>query len=121
MAKSCVSVSPVPISGYVDDATTQSVDTSPESEKVLIELLRRTPIWRQLQLAYEMSAAAREMARAGLRLCYPDASEKELRRRFADLRSAAESGGESRTGGALATGAACLGVGGKTNNSVTSC
>jgi hypothetical protein len=64
---------------------TQSIDTSPESERVLIELLRRTPIWRRLQLAYEMSAAAREMARAGLRLRYPDASEKELQRRFADL------------------------------------
>ena len=83
MSKSCVS--PVLISGYVDAVTTQSVDTSPESEKILIELLRRTPIWRRMQLADQMSAAARQMSMAGLRLRYPTASEQELRRRFADL------------------------------------
>jgi hypothetical protein len=85
MPKCCVSVSPVPISGYLDDVTTQSIDTSPESEKILIELLRRTPIWRRLQLADQMSAAARQMSMAGLRLRYPHAPEQELRRRFADL------------------------------------
>ena len=73
------------ISGYVDAVTTQSVDTSPESEKVLIEMLRRTPIWRRMQLADQMSATARQMSMAGLRLRFPDASEKEVRRRFADL------------------------------------
>jgi hypothetical protein len=64
---------------------TQLTDTSPEAERVLIELLRRTAVWRRLQLADEMSKTAREMSMAGLRLRHPHASEKELRRRFADL------------------------------------
>ena len=71
--------------GVYCNVATQSTDTSPESERVLIDLLRRTPPWRRLQLADRMSATAREMAMAGLRLRHPNASEKELRRRFADL------------------------------------
>ena len=64
---------------------TQSPDTSPEAERVWIELLRRTPPWRRLQLADQMSRAVRELSMSGLRLRHPQASEAELRRRFADL------------------------------------
>ncbi len=64
---------------------TQSPDTSPEAERVLIELLRRTPPWRRLQLADQMSRTARELSIAGLRLRFPGASAAELRRRFADI------------------------------------
>ncbi len=64
---------------------TQSPDTSPESERVLTELLRRTPAWRRLQLADHMSATVRQLCLAGLRSRHPNASEAELRRRFADL------------------------------------
>jgi len=85
MSKFCIAVSPVVISGYVAAVTMQSNDTTPDSEKVLVELLRNTPLWRRMQLADQMSAAAREMSMAGVRLRYPHASEKELRRRFADL------------------------------------
>jgi hypothetical protein len=64
---------------------TQSPDTSPEAEKALMELLRRTPAWRRLQLADRMSATVRELCLAGLRARHPNASEAELHRRFADL------------------------------------
>jgi hypothetical protein len=64
---------------------TQSPDTSPEAERVLIELLRRAPAWRRLQLADRMSATVRELCLAGLRSRHPKASEAEMRRRFADI------------------------------------
>ena len=64
---------------------TQSPDTSPEAERVLIELLRKAPPWRRLQLADQMSRTARDLAMAGLRMRFPTASEAELRRRFADI------------------------------------
>ena len=73
------------ISGYVGTVATQAKDTTDDSERVLVELLRNTPPWRRMQLADQMSTTAREMSMAGLRLRYPHASEKELRRRFADL------------------------------------
>lgn len=64
---------------------TQSPDTSPEAERVLIELLRAAPSWRRLQLADRMSVAVRYLSLSGLRSRHPGASEAELRRRFADL------------------------------------
>jgi hypothetical protein len=64
---------------------TQSPDTSPEAERVLVALLRRTPPWRRLQLADHMSRSVRGLSLAGLRARYPKASEAELRRRFADI------------------------------------
>jgi hypothetical protein len=64
---------------------TQSPDTSPEAERVLIELLRKAPVWRRLQLADRMSNMARGLSLAGLRMRHPMASEVELRRRFADV------------------------------------
>lgn len=63
----------------------QSFDTSLEAERALIELLRRAPAWRRLQLADRMSTTARHLALAGLRARHPKAGETELRRRFADL------------------------------------
>jgi len=64
---------------------TQSPDTSPEVERVQIELLRRAPEWRRLQLTDRMSATMRGLCLAGLRTRHPNASEAELRRRFADI------------------------------------
>jgi len=60
-------------------------DTSPEAEKVLLELMRQTPPWRKLELLGGLNAMAREFALAGLRDRHPNASEQELRRRLADL------------------------------------
>jgi hypothetical protein len=51
----------------------------------MIELLRRAPIWRRLQLADSMSRTARLLAMSGIRQRFPQADEDELRRRFAEL------------------------------------
>ncbi len=64
---------------------TQSPDTSPEAEAVLIGLIRNTPGWRKLQLTDQMSRAARQLSLAGLRSRFPDAGADEIRRRFAEI------------------------------------
>jgi hypothetical protein len=51
----------------------------------MIDLLRKAPVWRRLQLADQMSLTARRLALSGVRQRYPDANEEEIRRRFADL------------------------------------
>ena len=60
-------------------------DTNPEAERVQIELLRRMPAWRKLQMVGEMSRTVRTLALLGLRQRFPHASDAELRRRLADL------------------------------------
>jgi hypothetical protein len=64
---------------------TQSPDTSPDAERIWIDLLRKTPPWRRLQLADQMSASVRQLSQAGIRSRYPGAGETELRRRFAEI------------------------------------
>ncbi|MCI0580172.1 MAG: hypothetical protein L0332_17980 [Chloroflexi bacterium] len=60
-------------------------DTSPEAEAVLFKLWRETPAWRKLEMMEGLNRTARQLALAGLRRRYPDASPEELRRRLADL------------------------------------
>lgn len=64
---------------------TQSPDTSPEAERVLVELLRQAPAWRRLQLADRMSSFVRGLSLAGLQARYPHATKAEVRRRFAEI------------------------------------
>jgi hypothetical protein len=64
---------------------TLSPDTSPDAERVLIELLRKAPAWRRLQLTDQMSATARNLCLAGLRQRHPHATQSELRQRFAEI------------------------------------
>lgn len=59
---------------------TQSPDTSPEAERVLIELLRATPPWRRLHLAQQLSASVRQLAVSGLKARHPAANGPEFRR-----------------------------------------
>lgn len=60
-------------------------DTSPEAERILIDLWRQAPAWRKLRMVGQMNATVRTLALSGLRQRFPDASEPELRRRLADL------------------------------------
>lgn len=60
-------------------------DTGPEAEQVLIDLLRRAPVARKLEMLGQMNAAARELALQGLRARHPSATERQLRRYLADL------------------------------------
>jgi hypothetical protein len=60
-------------------------DTTPEAERVLIEMMRRAPATRKLQMMGEMNAAARHLALQGLRARHPEATDAQLRRYLADL------------------------------------
>ena len=60
-------------------------DTLPEAERVQIELLRRTPVWRKLDLVGQMNATILTLALSGLRQRNPTAPPEILRRMLADL------------------------------------
>jgi hypothetical protein len=60
-------------------------DTDIEAHRVHLELMRRAPGWRKLQLADRLHQSLRMLALAGLRHRHPGASPPELRRRLADL------------------------------------
>lgn len=57
----------------------RAADTSPEAEALQREIQRRLGGPARLQLALEMSVAARTMTLARLRLRYPQYSERELK------------------------------------------
>ena len=57
-------------------------DTSPAAEARYFELLRAMPAERRLQAAMGLSRAVREVALAGIREQFPDATEQELRVRL---------------------------------------
>jgi hypothetical protein len=59
-------------------------DTAPAAEAVPIELMRRAPAWRKLQIMDQLNQSLRLWALSGLRQRYRGASEAELRR-LADL------------------------------------
>ncbi len=60
-----------------------SSDTTPEAEAVLLDLLRRAPVWKRLQMIDQMYEMLRLLTMADLRRCYPNADENELKRRLA--------------------------------------
>jgi hypothetical protein len=60
-------------------------DTDPQIEELLISLLRQTPPWRKLEMMAELNAAARLLARSGLKQRYPEASTAEINHRLAAL------------------------------------
>jgi hypothetical protein len=61
------------------------LDTQPQAERVQIELLRRAPPWRKLDIVGQLNQTVRTLALSGLRQRYPQATPQELRRRLADL------------------------------------
>ena len=61
---------------------TQSPDTSIEAERVLIDIARRMPVWRKLQLAEQWGATLRNAMKAEIRRRLPEASPQELERAF---------------------------------------
>jgi hypothetical protein len=63
---------------------TQSPDTSPEAERVLIELLRQAPAWRKLRMVEDTNRSVKELLLSGLRERFPQDSPAALRRRLAE-------------------------------------
>jgi hypothetical protein len=59
-------------------------DTHPEAERILIESLRRVPVWRKIQLVGQMNEMVRDLAFSGLRQGHPKASPELLRRMLAN-------------------------------------
>jgi len=64
---------------------TQSTDTSPDAERVLIELLRRAPAWRKLRMVEDTNRSVKNLLLAGLRERFPQDPPAALRRRLAEL------------------------------------
>ena len=63
--------------------TTLSPDTTPEAEAVLLELLRRAPVWKRLQMVDQMHEVLRQLAMADIRRRHPHADNDEIKRRLA--------------------------------------
>jgi hypothetical protein len=64
---------------------TQSPDTSPEAERVLLELLRQAPVWRKLRMVEDTNRSVKDLLMTGLRHRFPHDPPAVLRRRLADL------------------------------------
>jgi hypothetical protein len=64
---------------------TLAEDTSPEIERVLIELLRKASPARKVQMIVSANQAARELALCGLKIRFPNDSSAQLQRRLAGL------------------------------------
>jgi len=60
-------------------------DTSPEAERVQLELLRRATVERRLRLALSLSSSVIALSREGLRRRMPGAREEEVGLRFVEL------------------------------------
>jgi hypothetical protein len=65
-------------------------DTSPEAEKVLIELYRRMPAWQKLRQVSQLNRAVQELALCDIRRRHPHADEREQRLRLASRWLSAE-------------------------------
>jgi len=50
---------------------------------VLLELLRRAPVWKRLQMIDQMHEVLRQLAMADIRRRYPHADNDEIKRRLA--------------------------------------
>jgi len=61
------------------------LDIDAETERVLIELTRAMPDWKKFRQIAALSEGCRRLALVGLRDRYPNATEVELRKRFAAL------------------------------------
>jgi hypothetical protein len=60
-------------------------DTSPAAERVLVDIHRRMPAWRKVQLVDDANRMAAHLAMVGLRRRHPGESDARLRRRLLSL------------------------------------
>ena len=59
------------------------LDTDGETERWLTERARTIPVWKKFRQVAALNEMSRAFAMAGIRRRYPEASEKEVRRRLA--------------------------------------
>jgi hypothetical protein len=60
-------------------------DTSSESERILVDLLRNAPPWRKIKMVMDLNRVIHDLNLYGLRKLYPTADEPEIKRHMADL------------------------------------
>ena len=65
-------------------------DTTPDAERVQVDLFRRAPVARRLHLALSLSATIIGTARRALARSQPHASTRELDLRFVELHYGAD-------------------------------
>jgi hypothetical protein len=53
-------------------------DTTPEAEEIQLQILRSMSEGQRLQLAFEMSLFARDVAKAGIRFDHPDWTDAQI-------------------------------------------
>jgi hypothetical protein len=58
-------------------------DTDPEAERALIEMRRRTPMWKRAEQLAGLIQSRNVLILADLRRRYPEARDEELRMRLA--------------------------------------
>ncbi len=78
----------VPSTAY--DGRVRPADTSPEAWKIYLDLQRRLSPSEKLRRAFQLSALVRQLAEAGLRERYPEASNREIFLRSARQRLGSE-------------------------------
>lgn len=67
------------------DYPTLSPDTDPAAEAVQLEIYRRMPTGRKIELVFEANEMALAFATAGIRSRHPYAGPEEIRRRLRGL------------------------------------
>lgn len=60
-------------------------DTSADAELVLLDLLRKAPPWRKLEMVGELNRTVQLLAGLELRRRHPEEGQGQLARRLADL------------------------------------
>ena len=60
-------------------------DSSEETERIMLDLLRKKSPGERIRMAAELTAGVRELVKRSIRARYPDAGEHELRCRFAAI------------------------------------
>ena len=78
------------------DMPSRPLDTTPEAERVQIELLRAAPVARRLRLAFSLSATVISLARRAHARARPNASQRELDLLFVEVHYGAELAGDLR-------------------------
>lgn len=74
-----------PIKPHEVSYPTRSPDTDQKAEAVQLEIYRRMPAWRKIQLVFEAIEMSRALALAGIRSRHPQAGPEEIRRRLLGL------------------------------------
>ena len=62
-----------------------TLERDPAAEQVMLEIYRRMPAWRKVELVDDANRTARQLALAGLKARHPTEGPERLRRRLFGL------------------------------------